>query len=165
MDICAIDWRAVTPLFASILAAGTALYISNKWSKQKGSEVVASEAKEIIYKLKDIQRFFSTYNETIRDDNCDEIINEYKLLHSELVHKIDFLFKSIENKSDKRKLLEFVLALQIDSILRTKRIINKTKKGEEINDIFKMMAENFNNNQVNIIPILMKYALYRVSIG
>ena len=58
MDICAIDWRAVTPLLASIIAAGTALYISNRWSKQKGSEVVALEAKEIIYKIKDVGQFF-----------------------------------------------------------------------------------------------------------
>ena len=55
MDLCVFDWKAITPICAALIASCTALYISNKWNNQKGSEVIANEAKSMIIKISRLQ--------------------------------------------------------------------------------------------------------------
>lgn len=98
MDLCVIDWKAVTPIIAALIASSiaalTALYISNKWNKQKGGEVIANEAKQVIkdtleliktinlidhshYKIVDVEleyeNFLKTYDSVVT--NCSYIDN------------------------------------------------------------------------------------------
>ena len=55
MDVCSIDWQLVSK-FTPLLTPIVALFIFRQWNKQKGTEVIANEAKLLTYDLLDIKK-------------------------------------------------------------------------------------------------------------
>lgn len=81
MDLCVVDWKAITPIFAALIASGiasgTAFYISSKWRKQKGAEVIANEAKQTIKDLLEIIKIVHII--TNKNSTPDESIDDFKV--------------------------------------------------------------------------------------
>jgi len=58
MDVCSWDWGAIAGFFGAGATLGTAviaLYISNQWRTQKGSEVIANEAQSLLMLINDYE--------------------------------------------------------------------------------------------------------------
>lgn len=91
MEVCSWDWGAI----ATFVGAGVALYISCQWKNQKGSEVIANEAKEYIYnlsKLELIQMEIETKSTTAK--RRKELLEEYILYKNKASKHSNFLGKA-----------------------------------------------------------------------
>lgn len=81
MDLCTWDWGAIGSILgavATLIAAGVALYIFTQWKNQKGSEIVAHEAKEAI---KELLENMYTINILMGDLNEGEKISINRYMH------------------------------------------------------------------------------------
>lgn len=67
MEVCSWDWGAI----ATFTGVGAAIWISNQWRDQKGSDVLSSISKEIYM---DLDKFEDLAKETI-DLTCFQFIN------------------------------------------------------------------------------------------
>lgn len=47
MEVCSWDWGAIATFIGAGIASITAWLISKQWRDQKGSEVIANEAKSL----------------------------------------------------------------------------------------------------------------------
>lgn len=100
MDLCVIDWKVIAPILASLIASGTALYISNKWSGQKGKEVLASEAKNLLSDLYELRSHIELLdsNKIIDDKKFLEEIVGFNDRNSRIKNSLLFLSKELNAK-------------------------------------------------------------------
>ena len=108
MDLCVLDWKAFTPIVASLIASGTALWISNKWNKQKGGEVIANEAKQTIKDLLEIiniSYYMNSY--TASPELIAEKLKQFELLSEQILRSSLFIDECIVIDNLKFKLNEF----------------------------------------------------------
>lgn len=118
-----VDWRAITPIFAALItgaiAAGTALYISNKWNSQKGGEVIANEAKEAIKYFKKVADDLGRLN-------------------------IDVIARQINTDADLHKSNLFVnLTDGMSNILKIVQFLQEATKDEELVDWYDEIGGNY----------------------
>jgi len=101
MDLCVVDWGAISSIAAALIASGTALYISNKWNKQKGAEVIANEAKRLLVELAELRLLIKKiYSGTLAGEDLEQAIKSFDYQKNTISVIIDFLDKEI---TDKRK--------------------------------------------------------------
>lgn len=164
MDLCLLDWKAIAPIIAATIAASiasfTAFKISDRWNNQKGSEVIANEAKEAIYQISELSKFYQKNLNNINPSNVEEIINEYQIIFKDVIHKIDFIFNSPINRDDKKNLLEVALNFGTSNIIYIDKL-NSKKTSAELEELFLDSFKNFTKQKQIIIKILMDYALYK----
>lgn len=55
MFFCSIGWNFDVKFFPSVLTSSVALFIFSQWKSQKGSEVIANEAKSLIINIAKLQ--------------------------------------------------------------------------------------------------------------
>lgn len=99
MDACVIDWKAITPLIASIIASSTALYISNKWKTQKGKEVLANESKALLLELYELRRqtnFLESNGPKGEAEFLDEI-TKFNTRKGRIQNSLSFLRDELKN--------------------------------------------------------------------
>lgn len=110
MDVCNLDWSAI----AGFVGAGVALFISQQWKDQKGSEVIANEAKEVIKELLDFstkqQNFihFMTQFKEIDSDNFTRLQDQ----NSDIYKRLVFIENSIDIKNFKKTIFDYNLINQ-----------------------------------------------------
>lgn len=107
MDICSIDWSAFTPLLASVIASGTALFISNKWSGQKGREVLASESKNLLTELYALREHMDFIDESSEKDiQLAHEISVFETRNNRIQNSLTFLIRELnqEHESTLKKL-------------------------------------------------------------
>ena len=108
MDLCVVDWRAIAPIFAALIASGTALYISNKWNKQKGAEVVANEAKQTIQDILEIINISYQMNSIVASPDFNaEKFKQFELLNEQILRSSLFINECIVIDDFKLLLDEF----------------------------------------------------------
>ena len=160
MDLCVVDWRAITPLVSSVFAACIALYISNKWNKQKGAEVVANEAKAYLIKLSELQSLQGVILKSIIESNGYDVnksaIKEFKEKHDQLANSVVFLgfaINSVQFSNDSSTLFSQTKIFQND----VHDYLNNEKNVNQIRGIDPSLAYKLTED-------LLKYALYKKKI-
>lgn len=162
MGVYSLDWGAIAGFAGAVATIGTgaiALYISNQWRKQKGSEVVANEAESLILLL-------------------NEYEEEYMIVHSSIVNK-EIITLEINRLKDLalkvRRQTQFFYQLtneEEQSILDSKNdLTNYYKKLERLqqmnfNDAIAdregvHLAEHVGNSLKTLRTILIKYFKYQ----
>ncbi|NNG82921.1 hypothetical protein [Acinetobacter sp. ANC 5378] len=59
MEICTVDWKAISGLVSAIIGATVAWAISEKWRGQKASEEISKECKELWTKLDELEKLYN----------------------------------------------------------------------------------------------------------
>ncbi|CAM4357512.1 hypothetical protein [Acinetobacter pragensis] len=116
MDVCSLDWGAIAGFAGAVATIGTgaiALYISNQWRKQKGSEVLSSICKDSYMNLNYIYKMIS-------DDNFD-IVSQPYILSGDM--------NASEGKEDIGDLIERSL-LKLEDLRLELELINEYKYSE-----------------------------------
>lgn len=156
MDLCVIDWRAVTPIIASIIASGVALYISNKWNGQKGIEVIANEAKYSLQYLAELQRLQCEISASIQKSEKKELnqirIDRFKIVKDLFSNSTVILDHSIDDPE---------LQAHISTI--SSEAINFIKQVEEyyFNKDTTAVKALINVGLASVVTLkLLRYALY-----
>jgi hypothetical protein len=164
MDLCVVDWKAVAPIIAASIAACiasfTAFRISNRWNNQKGSEVIANEAKEAIYQIGELSKFYQKNLDNINPSDVEAMISDYQLVYKDVIHKIDFIFNSPISQDDKKILLEVAFNLGTSNIIFIEKLDSKKTK-EELKESLQTSFNNFSKQKQKLIKILMDYALFK----
>lgn len=102
MDVCSWNWGVIANFAGAIATIGTgaiALYISNQWRKQKGSEVEANEAESLILLINEYEEEYMNIHSSIL--NMDKItleINKLKELALKLRRQSQFFYQLTNEK-------------------------------------------------------------------
>lgn len=159
MDLCVVDWGPIASLLAALTASCTALYISNRWSRQKGSEVLASEAKEIIFLINDLSRLLKYNIESI--DNQADTYKKFNSLFDDLISKVGFMYSSISNKKNKKIIMNYSLSL----IVFKQKFESAYKKSGDNQDLVKetyiVFEDTYKVQKQKIHKVIVQYALYK----
>ncbi|MDM1736670.1 hypothetical protein HX112_08940 [Acinetobacter towneri] len=108
MDLCVVDWKAITPICAALIASGTALYISNKWNKQKGAEVLAGEIKNSIKDILEIIKIVHNLSKNdITSEQYSEYFNTFKSLCESVLRSSSYIETCVEIDGFKAQMDEF----------------------------------------------------------
>ena len=102
-----VDWKVVAPMISGAIAttvtAITALYISNKWSRQKGAEVVADEAKNTIKEIFELNKILSRIkNYAITDNELKGVIEDLGYLKDIIKLKLNFFNDDIKSEDQQQ---------------------------------------------------------------
>lgn len=109
-------------IIATFFSGLVALVIFTQWNKQKGSEVVANEAKAVITDLFELNKIFSELI-YVNIEDSDELISKIKSFKSisySIGSKLTFISKTIHDKDQKiekniKKLID--LNVKFDKLL------------------------------------------------
>lgn len=162
MDVCSLDWGAIAGFAGAVATIGTgaiALYISNQWRKQKGSEVVANEAESLTLLLNEYEEEYMTVHSSIvNKEKITLEINRLKDLALKVRRQTQFFYQ-LTNEEEQ-------------SILDSKNdLTNYYKKLERLqkmsfNDAIAdrdgvHLAEHVGNSLKTLRTILIKYFKYQ----
>ncbi|EPF73781.1 hypothetical protein [Acinetobacter rudis] len=176
MDLCVFDWKSIAPiiaaLIASSIAATTALYISNKWSGQKGSEVVANEAKNVAIDLEEVESIYLELLSYEDELGMPDYFNNIKSRLFELLDKnqkrLSFMEKFVATSSKLRIISKYKAVLKlIDS-----KFYN-SKSGEKVETYVQLMEnieDDFENGEIIkdlqvLADVCREIALYRFTLN
>lgn len=120
MNVCSWDWGAIATIVSAVFAGLVAWRISQTWNHQKGSEVIASECKNLWYELDKLDGIYRNLerNSTYRSENHDNFFSNVKAWKEMNISKIN-LIESLLKESGKNieninlKLLEIKEALRL----------------------------------------------------
>lgn len=154
-----VDWKSITPIFsaliASSIAAATALYISNKWSGQKGVEVIADEAKEAI------KASLGLIHSLIHIHQRKQCSEEKFIEISESAKSILAGALYVERCIDDGELTK-VIRIFAKSSGRANNHLNRASKcGGELNDeVLGLVEDTYTHGLMNLITVLEPYSVY-----
>lgn len=160
MDFCSIDWDIIGKFFPSVFTSLFAFFIFSQWKNQKGSEVIANEAKSLIIKLAKLQTLqsdiFSILNESNGSNFPEDLFTEFKKTKNDFNDSINFLGFAL---SHDRSLSELPSIVASQALLFI-RDIEKYKLGE-----ISLNAKFFHsinpNDASNLTQLLLGYAMYQ----
>ena len=159
MDICVIDWRAFTPIIASLIATGiasfTALYISRKCSKQKGAEIIADESKQVIKDTLEMVKIINYIGSgsSKKDDLKD--LDVFKKLFESVVINTAFIEDSIIDNS-----LKISFSLFSKKSIPINKMISAQKIEVGDTNLSPLISE-FNEAAISLVNVLNPYSIYR----
>jgi hypothetical protein len=148
---------------ATLFAILGAFEISRDWRNQKGSEVVANEAKTVIYNLKKLSRYYYQNNYKVDRNTIKDVAKDGVSLIEDLIESLDFIYRSIDNRKDKVTILLFSRVLN-SNFYSYKTILNINKTDSEIKDILKDINSKYNDNNKDILRLIVDYSLYKKTI-
>lgn len=156
MDLCVIDWKVIAPILASLIASGTALYISNKWSRQKGGEVIATESKQVIKDVLDLVKIINYIAYGLKkNEDFNEEFAKFESGYELVVINTAFIEDCILDDNLKVYFSRFA-----KSSLKVKRMIKNDNKIP--GDIELEEAINqFNEEAIQLVNTLNPYSIYR----
>lgn len=157
MDLCVVDWGAISSIAAALIASGTALYISNKWSKQKGGEVIATESKQVIKDILELVKIIN-YFENGPKKKDEDLEAEFE----KFVNGYDFVVINTAFIED--CLVDDDLKVNFDSFsvssLKVKRIIKENNKRPGDKELARAVHE-FNIEAIKLVNTLNPYSTFR----
>lgn len=119
MDLCVVDWGAISTIAAAVIASLVALYISDQWRYQKGTEVIANEAKRLLAELAELRLLIKKINSgTLRGEDLEQAIKSFDYQKNTVSVIMDFLGKEI---TDKRKNSLIDMKADLDSLYQKLR--------------------------------------------
>ncbi|WP_336153030.1 hypothetical protein [Acinetobacter ursingii] len=162
MDVCSLDWAAIAGFAGAVATIGTgaiALYISNQWRKQKGSEVVANEAESLILLINEYEEEYMNIHSSIL--NMDKItleINKLKELALKVRRQSQFFYQ-LTNEEE-----QSILDLKNDLTNYYKKLerLHEMNFSDAIADREGVyLAEHVGNSLKTPKKILIKYFKYQ----
>lgn len=164
MDLCVVDWAIIKDILVALIGAGipslVAFYIFYKWKYQKGSEVVADEAKQTIKDLLEIinisyqMNSYSASSESNAKKFKDfEILSE-KILRSSLFIDECIMIDNLKLELDKfNKLCWEVkdVGLEYDPV----------KNHKEFKDKLSGKVGYIGSTGIELVNILIPYSTYQ----
>lgn len=170
-----VDWKSITPIFAALIAssiaAATALYISNKWSGQKGGEVIAGIAKSTLNNSAKLAVYldnFLKYRQNYTDDSVAKRDTEtMETIAVDVIIDLKFLIKFIEDP-DVRK----ALGKLKDSLEALEKELYKANTGGDntLLSVMDWIEENKKEKQDSLsvsmrgsVNYLREISMYRIS--
>ncbi|WP_180023397.1 hypothetical protein [Acinetobacter sp. YH1901134] len=155
-----VDWKAIAPiisgLMASTIAALTALYISNKWGKQKGGEVIATESKQAIKDILELVKIINYFDKgVVNEDDLNEEFKKFANGYDFIVINVAFIEDCLVDNNLKTSFDEFTI-----SSLRVKSLISYENKrpGDKV---LSNAIREFNNEAIKLVNSLNPYSTYR----
>lgn len=161
MDLCVVDWKVFSPIIAALIASCTALYISNKWRSQKGSEVIASHAIETIFKMSELSRFFTRNMRSFDLNHIKNFNEEFDQLYKEITMKIDFLSQAPISMKDRKQFIQFGIEFIGLYILIRSKIESKELSLLEKNKLLKQTSDKYRDLRIPVVETLMNYSLFK----
>lgn len=160
MDLCVVDWKAITPLVASLFAACVALYISNKWNKQKGSEVIANEAKQTIKDLLEIINIsFHMNSHTASPESIAEKFKEFEILSGQILRNSLFIDECIVINDFNSLLTKFnELCWEVKDVGLE---YDPVKNHKEFKDKLSGKVGYIGSEGISMVKILIPYSTYQ----
>ncbi|MGQ1276548.1 hypothetical protein [Acinetobacter baumannii] len=141
MEFCSLDWGAIAGFAgvgATIIAARVAWNISEEWKNQKGSEVIAEEAKEVIKLLLD-----NIFNSTA-------LINNVGLNSN--IDQERFIFLRDQSNEIIRRTLFIDACVYIEGLRDSIDNYNRNNK-VILNNLHTMIYESFTDEQFIILKV------------
>lgn len=157
MDICSFDWELASKFIPSIITATIAIIIFWQWRTQKGSEVIAKEARELIIHLSKLASVESTMSNLIYKNHIKDLSNEfkkYKELKEQTSDSFTFFSMCIQDDPTTRYYLSEYLASCINFIKEIDQYI--TDK-----DSFDDRKYTNSNALFEANKLLLNYSLYK----
>ena len=161
--MCSLDWGIIKDILVALISAGFPSFVAwkiyNGWNNQKGTEVLAIEAKEVIISLSKLQALQCEMQEDIfnnillnQADNTKKI--EFESIHRKLSNSLDFLCIAVKD-SDLQNLSSLVLSQAI-LFLRDIERIESASNGGSININFINPSDAY-----KLTLIMLDLALYK----
>jgi hypothetical protein len=170
MVACSFDWELASkfiPLVTGFITIGVAGFVYWVWHKQKGKEVIANEAKELIKNLLEL----SLINRSIRyegSENKEKLLTKilkFNELSNESSRSMLFINKSIESNNLDDLVSDF--NTRKDRIYNT--IYNTVNNSVEVFQIIDFIQSEFFTKDINdfnlaienIVNVIHPYSLYK----
>ncbi len=159
MIACDLDWQLIAKVLPSIIASCTALFIYSRWSRQKGSEVIANEAKNLIIKIASLQslqgEIFKTINESNEIDFPEDKLLKFKEVKNQVSDSMSFLGFALKKDKALSQLPSMVLA---DAMLFIRDIERYKNSEKDLSSKFNVIDSW---NALTLTEILLDYAMYK----
>lgn len=145
-----------------------AYFVYDKWHEQKGSEVIANEAKDLILKIIEVEKLNNSISNFIAFKNNDEekdhikaIIKEFKEKTDNLHQYFDFIVEVIHEKEDIKGLLDKYLEQSTLSIVRYNALLEANNPQDSIKKVALGLQHVYINMGNSIKSKLIDYVLYK----
>jgi len=95
-----VDWAAVagfTAAFTTLISAGTVVWVFLQWNRQKGGEVIASEAMQTIKDILNLNKVLFSFQYSA-DPELDPKLKEYRRLLNSIIVSVLYIEESVEIK-------------------------------------------------------------------
>ena len=143
MDVCSWDWGAIGSFVgagATLIGAGIASFvawcISKQWKNQKGTEVIANEAKTIFYEVCEFHKHIDyIINYEVTEKGLINAFDKIENLSVDINNKLLFLEENIDDKnlqSYRRSLNKLIL--YISSLIESSESTNPSDIKNDILD-------------------------------
>lgn len=162
MILCSIDWFKVFQILMPLMIA-IGVYLA--WHWQKGKEVIAIEAKNLIIKINDLNEFekwvivyFLTKD---KKDLCCENFDKLNELNNDVIKNLHFLSDALESMDFTKEVMSYqASAMETLDIYR-----EYAPKYDFLNDGDHILLSDTHNKFINSIhemkKVLFEYALYK----
>ncbi|WP_336151179.1 hypothetical protein [Acinetobacter ursingii] len=166
--MCSVDWVILKDILVALIGAGipsvVAVCVFLRWKNQKGSEVIANEAKSLIIKIAKLQslqaEIFKLLNQSDDFKFPEDEFSEFKKTKNELSDSMNFLGFALKHDKSLSQLPSIVGAQALLFI----RDIGRYKEG-----VLDINSKSFNminsNDAFTLSEILLDYAMYKKSIS
>ncbi len=154
-------FKALTPYILAIFA----LIL---WHCQKGKEVIANEAKNIILKIIEVEKLNNSIsnkiaymNEKTIIESIKEEIKDFQSKTDNLHKDFDFIYEILKNK-DIKVILNKYLAQSTLSIVRYEALLKSETSKENKRTVAIGLQKEYIKCGIDIKEYLMKYILYKL---
>lgn len=167
--MCSIDWVIVKDILVALIGAGipsiVAWQIFKSWREQKGSEVVANEAKRLLVDLAELISLSKKMNSnTLLDDQIQKALKSFNFQTDIIINQLDFLIEEVSSEQQ-----EILKNLKNDLYSTNESLSKFINKSANFALTCSLMAANdasifeelFKSN-LNAEKVLRDLALYRV---
>jgi hypothetical protein len=158
MVACDLDWELIAKVLPSIIASITALFIYSRWSNQKGSEVIANEAKNLIIKIASLQSLQCEILKILNDKDSifpDDKLIQFKEVKEEVSDSMNFLGFALKKDKALSQLPSMVLA---DAMLFIRDIERYKNSEKDLSSKFNVIDSW---NALTLTEMLLDYAMYK----
>ncbi len=172
MGVYLIDWwetfKGWTPYIMGLIVLAI-------WHFQKGKEVVANEAKNIILKIIEVEKLNNSIsnkiaymNEKVSIDTIKVEIKEFQSKTDNLHKDFDFMYEVLKNhkfymkNTDIKKILDKYLAQSTLSIVRYNALLKNEVPQEHRRIVANGLQKEYIKCGIEIKNNLMKYVLYKL---
>lgn len=160
MDVCVIDWGAISTIIGAVIASATALYISRQWRNQKGSEVIANEAKSLFYDVCEHKKHIDyILNYEVTKNGLIKAVVGIENLIITINDKISFLYENIDD--NERKYSLYFYKKSINNINEYISRLVDEKEYENINDLVEEIKQGL---EINLDKPDSYFTNYKISL-
>lgn len=159
MDLCVVDWGAISSIAAALIASFTAIYIYFQWKNQKGAEVIANEAKQNIQDILEIIKIVSLIRQKSSHLERSRNFIDFNRLYESVVRSSLYIDDCVEIKGFKKAIDEF-----FNCCLNFKEFESLYRHHAQDSKFIEHVDGEINVIQikgVNIVNTLIPYSIYQ----